>query len=340
MRIRFVFFFIVITATHSYSQYVRNVSGVGTTAAPFLEIDVGARAIGMGGAFVAVADDATAIFWNPAGLSRLGRNEMIFNHTKWLADINFDFFGGILSVGNYGIVGISMTSLSTADMEVRTVDEPEGTGELFSVGSMALGLSYAKNLTDRFSIGFNTKYIQEKIWHMTASSFAIDFGTLFITQFNDIKIGMNISNFGMDMRLSGRDVMVYHDIDPTIMGNNELTAANLVTDGWSLPLTFRAGIAMDLLKTKNSRLTADIDAVHPNDNTEYLNIGMEYVFNNLFSLRGGYSALFKRDSEEGLTFGAGIESYIGKMVLLKVDYAFTDFDRLGNTHRISLGIGF
>ncbi len=340
MRTTFVFLLVFITVGQSYSQYVRNVSGVGTTAAPFLEIEIGSRAIGMGGAFVAVADDATAIYWNPAGLSRLQKNEITVTHIEWLADINFDFAGGIFYLGNYGVIGVSLTSLSTTDMEVRTVDEPEGTGEMLSVGSMALGLSYAKNLTDKFSMGFNTKYIQEKIWHMSTSSFAIDFGTLFITPFNDIKIGMNISNFGTDMMLSGRDVMVYHDIDPTIMGNNELIEANLVTDNWPLPLTFRAGVAMDLLKSRNNRLTVAVDGVHPNDNTEYLNLGMEYVCNNIFSLRGGYSSLFKRDSEEGLTFGAGIQSNIGQAVLLKVDYAYTNFSRLGNTHRISLGMGF
>ncbi|MEA3432265.1 MAG: PorV/PorQ family protein [candidate division WOR-3 bacterium] len=340
MRTTFVFLLVFITVGQSYSQYVRNVSGVGTTAAPFLEIEIGSRAIGMGGAFVAVADDATAIYWNPAGLSRLQKNEITVTHIEWLADINFDFAGGIFYLGNYGVIGVSLTSLSTTDMEVRTVDDPEGTGEMFSVGSMALGLSYAKNLTDKFSMGFNTKYIQEKIWHMSTSSFAIDFGTLFITPFNDIKIGMNISNFGTDMMLSGRDVMVYHDIDPTIMGNNELIEANLVTDNWPLPLIFRAGIAMDILESRNNRLTVAVDAVHPNDNTEYVNLGMEYVCNNIFSLRGGYSSLFKRDSEEGLTFGAGIQSSIGQAVLLKVDYAYTNFSRLGNTHRISLGMDF
>ncbi|OYD16785.1 hypothetical protein CH333_02730 [candidate division WOR-3 bacterium JGI_Cruoil_03_44_89] len=340
MRTTFIFLLVFVTVGQSYSQFVRNVSAVGTTAAPFLEIEVGSRAMGMGGAFAAVADDATAIYWNPAGLSRLNRNEMTVTHIEWLADINFDFVGGIFYMGDYGVIGMSLTSLNTADMVVRTVDEPEGTGEMFSVGSMALGLSYARNLTDRFSIGFNTKYIQEKVWHMTASSFAVDFGTLFITHFNDMKIGMTISNFGMDMMLSGRDVMVYHDIDPTIMGNNELTEANLVTDKWPLPLAFRAGIAMDVLKNRTNRLTIATDAVHPNDNTEYLNLGIEYGFNDLLYLRGGYSSLLKRDSEEGLTFGSGIRGNIGGVVLFKVDYAFANFDRLGGTHRISVGIEF
>jgi len=313
---------------------------VGTTAAPFLEIEVGSRAMAMGGAFSAVADDATAIYWNPAGLSRLSRSEVTFTHTKWLADINFNFVGGIFNLGQYGVIGMSMTSLSTSDMEVRTVDEPDGTGEKFSVGSIGIGLTYAINLTDRFSIGFNSKYIQEHVWHMTASSFAVDFGSLFITQFNDMKIGMSISNFGTDMTLSGRDVMVYHDIDPSVMGNNEMIPANLATQSWPLPLTFRAGLAMDLINNRTNRLTVAVDAIHPNDNTEYLNLGMEYTFNKILSLRGGYSSLFKRNSEEGLTLGTGIQSSFGEMLALKVDYAFASFNRLGGTHRISIGVDF
>ncbi len=339
-KLNFAFLIILITATPSYCQYVSNVSAVGTTAASFLEIEVGSRAIGMGGAFVAVADDANAIYWNPAGLSRLEKNELTFTHTEWLTDISFDFTGGILSLGGNGVVGLSLTSLSTTDMEVRTVEEPEGTGEWFSVGSIALGLSYARNLTDRFSIGFNTKYIQEKIWHMSASSFAVDFGTLFITNLNDMKIGMTISNFGTDMILSGRDVLVYHDIDPTQMGNNEFIEANLVTDKWPLPLTYRVGLAMDIISSRTNRLTVAVDAVHPNNNTEYLNFGAEYVIKNILFLRSGYSSLGKRNSEEGFQFGAGIQSNIGGTLTLKVDYAFADFGRIGATHRVSMGMEF
>ncbi|MCK4226226.1 PorV/PorQ family protein [candidate division WOR-3 bacterium] len=336
MKLKFIFLIAFITSVQSYG----GVSAVGTTAAPFLEIEIGSRAIGMGGAFVAVADDANAIYWNPSGLARLEKNEVTFTHIEWLADINFDFVGSIFYLGNYGAIGMSLTSLSTADMMVRTIEEPEGNGEMFSFGSIALGLSYARALTDRFSMGFNAKYIQEKIWHMTASSFAIDFGTLFITHFNDLRIGMSITNFGMDMMLSGRDVIVYHDIDETIIGNNELITANLTTDKWPLPLTYRAGLAMDILSSKKNHLTIAIDAVHPNNNTEYLNMGMELGLNNMLFLRGGYSSLFKRNSEEGLTLGTGVRSGIGGTIAFRFDYAFAVFNRLGNTHRISMGMDF
>jgi len=93
------------------------VTKVGTTAAPFLTIDVGARAVGMGGSFVSVADDATAMFWNPAGIARLSTNEVTLNHTEWIAGINFNYAGGIFLLGEYGTVGVNFTSLSMGEME-------------------------------------------------------------------------------------------------------------------------------------------------------------------------------------------------------------------------------
>jgi len=111
------------------AQFNSNVSKVGTIAASFLEIDVGARAVGMGGAFVAVADDATAIFWNPAGLSRLKSSEAIIIRTNWLVETYFDFAGFVSPLGRWGTVAASITSLSTDEMDVRTVQFQEGTGE-------------------------------------------------------------------------------------------------------------------------------------------------------------------------------------------------------------------
>jgi len=181
--ISFPFFFITfILLNLAQGQFVSNVSKVGITAATFLEIEVGARAIGMGGAFVAVANDATAIFWNPAGIARLPRGEAILIHTNWLVETNFDFSGIVIPAGYMGSFAVSVTSLRTDEMEVRTVLKPEGTGEKFSYGDLSAGLSYAKNLTDRFSIGINAKYISQRIWHMDAKGYALDIGTLCLTE--------------------------------------------------------------------------------------------------------------------------------------------------------------
>src|SRR5689334_19512550 len=141
------------------------VTKVGTTSAKFLSIAVGARAVGMGGAFVAVADDPSAMYWNPGGIARLGQSEALFSHAAWVAGMSFNYGGVILPVENVGVFGVNVTSLSMDEMERTTVEQPEGTGQLFSAGSFAVGVSYARNLTDWFSIGTNVKYINEHIWN-------------------------------------------------------------------------------------------------------------------------------------------------------------------------------
>ena len=338
---KFIFLFITCLLLNLLQgQTESNVSKVGTTAAPFLEIEVGSRAIGMGGAFVAIANDATAIYWNPAGLSRISKSEATLIHTNWLVGTNFDFVGVVVPMGYLGSIAVNVISLSTDEMEVRTVQRPEGTGEKFSYGDLSAGLSYAKNLTDRFSIGVNAKYISQRIWHMKAKGIAFDIGTLFKTRFNGMVIGMTISNFGASLKLEGRDVFVNYDEAPQFGGSNDRIPASKLTDKFPLPLLFRVGVAMDILKSGSSRLTIAADAAHPNDNTEYINMGMEYVFNKNIALRFGYKNLFTLDTEEGFTAGFGTKLKLSGGVQLKIDYAYQDFGRLQNAQLFSLGFEF
>ena len=320
------------------SQVNNDVSKVGTTSAPFLEIEVGSKAVGMGSAFVAVANDATALYWNPAGISRLPGNETVLIHTEWIANINYDFVGTVFPMGNLGVLGISIISLSTNEMKVRTVDKPEGTGELFSVGDLAVGIAFARNLTTRFSIGFNGKYIRQKIWHMSATGFAIDIGTLFTTPLAGMKIGMSISNFGGKMQMLGKDTFVNFDLAPDQEGSNDRIPANLKTDEFSLPLLFRVGLALEVFNFNSSRMIMAVDAAHPNDNTEYINVGAEYSSNDWLFLRTGYKNLFLLDGEEGLTIGAGIKYALGSNVSIKIDYSYQDFGRLNNAQSFSLAL--
>ena len=336
-RILFLSFALIATASFAQGS---DVSKVGITAAPFLEIGVGARALGMGGAFVGTADDASALYWNPSGIARHQNTQLMFMHADWLADMNFDFAGVSVPLGTFGSIGLSLISLSYGEMPVRTENLPEGTGELFSAGDLAVGLSYARGLTDRFSIGFNVKYLNQRIWHESAQGFALDFGTLFITGLKGLRIGATLSNFGTDMRMEGKDVLVFHDVDPYIIGNNDRVPANLQTDRWPLPLTFQFGLAMEAFKSPLNRLTLAADAIHPNDNTESVNLGTEYAFREMLFLRAGYSSLFLRDGEAGLTFGAGFANRFVGGVLVQVDYAYADFGRLENVQRFSLSLSF
>ncbi len=336
--IYFPMLLVLFLATGTLAQFDSDVSKVGITAAPFLTIGVGARATSMGGAFVATANDASALFWNPSGIARIDHPEGIFSHINWIADIKYDFIGFLLPVGRFGTVGASITSLSMDDMLVRTETEPQGTGEYFESGDLSLALSYAVNLTDRFSIGFTGKYIRQQIWKETAQGAALDIGTIFVTDFHGMRIGATLSNFGTDMKMSGEDLVHYIDIDDQILGNNDEIFAQLNTDSWPLPLNFQVGLAMELINSSMHRLTLAADAIQPTDNTESINLGMEYGLREWFFLRGGYRNLFLRDGEEGATFGIGASLKSVARIPLRFDYAFADFGRLQNIQCITIAL--
>jgi hypothetical protein len=321
--------------------FAQNVTKVGTTAAGFLNIDVGARAVGMGSAFVTLSDDPTGIYWNPAGLARLTTSQAMFSHTAWLMDISFDFAAMTIPLRSVGTLGISATFMTMDEMERTTIDQPMGTGEYFSAGSYAFTLSYARNLTDRFSIGGNAKLIHEKIYHSSANGIAFDIGTLFETQFNGLMIGMSITNYGTKMRMDGRDMLMQSDVDPLVSGNNSNINSHLDTDAYDLPLLFRVGCSVDVLKgAGNSNLILAVDALHPNNDVEYVNVGAEYLFNRMLALRAGYKSLFARDSEVGLSLGCGLRYRILNFTELRLDYAFQDFGVMLNIQKFSLTLGF
>ncbi len=319
----------------------KNVSKAGTTAGTFLEIGVGPSS-GMGGAFVSLANDATALYWNSAGIANLIQNEVSINHINWLASTSLDYAALVIPLGELGNIGFSFTSLSMGDEKVRTVELPEGTGEYYSASDIAVGISYARNLTERFSIGFTAKYIQETIWHMSSNAFAIDVGTLFKTDLiGGLTIGASLSNFGTKMQLSGSDTRTYASVDPTKQGSNDRIPYVIDLDSWDLPLLFRIGVSTKAINTDDYRVTLAIDALHPNDNYESVNTGAEFTYKDFISIRGGYQSLFLVDKEGGLTFGVGINSkFLFSNDLFRFDYAYRDFGRLNAVHSFSVGIKF
>jgi long-subunit fatty acid transport protein len=315
-------------------------SKVGSTAAPFLNIGIGPRAISMGGAFIATASDVSSLYWNPAGASRSDINEAMFSHSSWFADINYNWAGAMLKLGDAGTVGLNLTYLDYGDMEITTLAEQDGTGQLFTAHDMSMGLTYAYNLTDRFSLGGTVKYIQQKIWNTSASAFAMDLGVLFHSDIYGLRIGATITNFGTAMKMDGKDLLVQHDIDPNNYGNNDQILASLLTDEFPLPLTFRIGLAMDVVNNEEHRVTLAADALHPNDNDESVNVGGEYMFNNLIAFRVGYKSLFLTNSEEGFTAGVGLNYNFTSDFGVRVDYAYQDFGVLDYTQHFSIGIKF
>jgi len=316
------------------------ITKVATSSAQFLKIGVGARAISLGGSFVATASDLSAMYWNPAGLSSLTSSAVQVAYTEYLADVSYSYVAFGTSFGSLGTIGFSLIYLDSGSMDVRTVRDPEGTGEQFKVQDFAAQMSYGRALTDRFSIGGSIKYIRQAVWHSTASSFAMDAGILFITPYERLRFGASISNFGGNMSLDGRDILFSQDPDPLNQGNVEIVTAAYKTESFPLPLMFRFGLTWDALATADHVVTVSTDAAHPNDNSEYMNLGAEYNFRELFAVRVGYKNLFEEDGEQGLTFGGGLKLRLDRSLKAEFDYAYADFGRLEKTHWFTIGLAF
>ena len=309
----------------------QSITKTGTTSAKFLNIPIGARAIGMGGAFVSTADDISAMYWNPAGITNINNMQGMISHNKWLADIYFNYIGLAKPINENNFIGLNISSMTMGEFERTTLDEPDGTGDYFKANSFSIGVTYSSKLTEWFSIGTNVKFIHEGIWNSSANGFAIDIGTLFVTPFEGVKFGAGISNFGEKLKIIGDDLLTQKDISPN-NGNNPNINSNLSTDNFELPLNLQIGISYEPINNESEKLIFEIDAAHPNDNLEYLNFGTEYSFyNKMLAVRGGIRSIGQKEAEKQYTFGFGInyEDF-------KFDFSQINYNRLKNIQSIGL----
>jgi hypothetical protein len=302
----------------------------GRTALQFLKIGVGARQVSLGEASIAYVQDANSIFWNPAGITGLQGAEASFNYTQWIGDINV--LSGAVGYNWEGVAVLVLNyiTLDYGNMAEALVTSPTGnvdtrTGQSFSGSDLSLGFGIAKQFTDKLSIGINVKYLREDLYTYSADLWAFDVGTIYNTGWYGVRLAMSAQNFSTQARW--------------------LYTKEEEQQTYELPLVYRIGLSVDLLGGENlflggnpdkHRLAINFDAVHTNDYSERLNIGMEYVFFNIFSLRGGY----RLNYEEGnLSFGAGI-NYDLDLIRFSFDYAYVNYDFLQSPHRFSLSLGF
>lgn len=285
---------------------------VGTFGGQELKIGVSARATAMGSAFVGLADDASAVFWNPGGLVNVTGNEVSLNHVVWAADTKLST--AVMAFSPRSIPGTLALSIRSYWMDPqleRTAYLPEGTGRTFDAGTTSLGLSYSKFFTDKFSAGLTMNYLHMGLAETAVNTGALDFGIMYRIGIRDLKLGMVIQNLGGKFTFDERES--------------------------KLPVAFKVGVSANAIKSRTQRLTGAIEFQHPSDNLERANIGAEYALQNQFFVRGGYHINYDTD---GLAFGFGAALPTGAKTKLQADYSAVDMSALGYVHRFTLSVTY
>ncbi len=311
----------------------------GTTFGAFTLIEPDARLAAMGNAGSAAGEGLAGAFHNPGAVAGLEKRAFEFVHVDWLADIRYDWIGYAHPAGGLGTLYGTFTSLNSGDMPVRTVTQPLGTGERFSVSNLAVGLGLAHKFSLRFSAAAQVNYLQETIFHTSAGTVTFSAGTLYRMSSDGLRIGASLSNFGTRASFSGSDLAILYDNVSGQNGDNGTLPGSRDTDAFSVPITFRVGLAQPFALANDMRLLLAADALHPSDNTESLSLGSELMFRDSFAVRLGWQSMFLQDSEVGLTGGAGFRSSLENL-RYHVDYAWADQGRLEDTHRFSFGLLF
>jgi hypothetical protein len=299
------------------------------TSLQFLKIGIGARQAAMGEASIAIVRDVNSVFWNPANIAGIEKFETSFSYVRWLGDMNY--VAGALGyrLGTIGIVSGYLASLDYGEIPEALVTSGSGnsdtrTGNSFSGNDFMAGLTFAREFTDRLSIGLSGKYIHEGLFTYSASTFAWDVGTNYDLGYKGIRLAMSAQNFG---------------------GAVEFLEEGSQAESFDLPIIFRIGLSMNLLSPDGNALGSlgsghairmGVEAINTNDFNERFHVGGEYTFNDFLAVRAGY----RMNYEEGnLALGFGVAPEISGMEV-RVDYAYVGYEFLDAPHRFSLTLAY
>jgi len=307
MSMRFIILIIFSIPGLLFSQYERP----GSTLAEFLNIGVNARAEAMSGAYISVANGVEAAYYNPAALGELNSLELTASYTNWFAGIQHEYLAISKPVGQLGTLAFSAIAMHTGEMIVRTPLQPDGTGETFYAGSYRFGLSFARALTNHVYLGVSGNFIRIQLHtDFVENAYSGDVAVLFRTGVRDFRFGLSILNFGSEIQF--------------------------VNEPYPLPTSFSFGVSGNVFESGPNTVLFSAAANKPNDGGPQPMAGLEYGFQKLFFLRGGYTF---DDVVKTYSFGAGLKISLGSYILTG-DYSYNDFSDLGGAQRLTLGFKF
>jgi len=306
---------------------------VGAAGSQFLKIGVGARANAMAGAYTAVANDLTSLYWNPAGLADVKGLSAAFHYTQWFAGFTHNFAAISLPLGENFVIAAQLISFDSDRIPITTLAQPAGTGAYYKVNDIAVGATISGYLTDQFSFGITAKLVNNSFSSLSSNGIAFDVGTMYDTEISGIKLGFSIFNLGTEMKYEGQD------LKSTKKYIEELKAApwdiSFLANSYQMPLIFRAGITSNIIETDDHLWKISGDFITLSDIPEQFAIGTEYTWHNILSIRAGY--VFGHD-QLGISGGLGFSYFTGG-VKGTIDYSITPTADIGLINRLSISVG-
>lgn len=309
----------------------------GTAGFQFLKVAVDPRTAALGESVVAHVDDVTALLHNPALVARAGDVEGALSFTSYYVDTQLYWAGGLYRLGPYTL-GLSVQAFDSGAMtETTEVSGPDGTGRTFRLYDLGVGLTVSQALTDLFSYGVTLKYARESVLDVVTQAALLDLGVAYAVGETGVRLGVAIRNFGLDGRPSGEvSFLDLQDGEPVTVTGDDFARV-------TPPTTFLLGVSYDVLRGLGAGGNAgehDLrvagQLTNPNDDTERFNVGVEYTWNRLLTLRTGYQ--LGLDEADLPSFGVGVRApgYEG----VRLDYGFSRLERLGAVHRVGFLVRF
>jgi hypothetical protein len=346
INVKKILFMLLIFSFAAVDTFGGGQNRAGTNAAPELMIPVGSRYISMGGANVADAIGLEAIYWNPAGVTLTSTNaNAIFSYRKYIADMNMDFAAVSGSFGDFGTLALSFRALNIGQIQVTTMDQPDGTGELFSPSYFVLGLTYSKALTDRVSVGVTANLINESWANVSTSGFSFDIGVQYRNLFDiqNLALGVVVKNLGGSLTYGGNGLFVQAN---DLSASRGTTFYTIAAQSSELPSQIVLGLAYAYKFDEDNSVSVAGSFVNNNYSYDEYRGGAEYSYKNIIFLRGGYitSPNASPDTDpniwQGFSFGVGLNFKNFTDMDISVDYAYIPVKYFDANSSFTVRFGF
>ncbi|MFA6981166.1 MAG: PorV/PorQ family protein [Ignavibacteriaceae bacterium] len=315
----------------------------GTAGAQELLVPSSASGLALNGANISSITGLDAVFYNPAGFgsSKTG-TEAMFSHLNYIADISMSYAAIGVNFTELGSLAFSLRTLNFGDIPITTVENPYGTGSTYSPSYVTLGITYANSLTDRIRVGFNLKLVSEKIVRTSATGFALDAGIQYqgLAGLEGFSLGITLKNLGPQMKYDGPDLIRIASEIEAKRGQN-----NYMLDAASFELPSQLELGLSYAYSINDQYKMLVASTFQNNNfaNDEYKFGGEFVYDDMFAVRGGYAYMGEvKDNEYqqffGVTAGIGVKVNIG--IEMVVDYAYRAAKFSESNHLIGVKFNF